>query len=344
MISNSLNNAQLRNPLLRHIMWLLCLHEKYAYQSIQMLWSQNSSFWSKAQAMRPMPKNMENTYKKTRSSYRQNSNDFARTDFLPTTKFAERKSALSIDSSRVDVSVSKNTPKIRSKTKSSENSLWSAYSLDRRTVVFLQRRALDTLSGSTQTGQRSSCNFLGSFACERARKFDRMETISRYNPSQSQKTNLCFGLRQFSRFEGFGPSKSLDPSTLSFSSDSSIPIQERALETRNWPSRNSRIDLSTGSSGSGAPRRSKIPSGFEPSENDSAPCTHSSIASFDSRAFEKHRILSELSDLSGVESSHDDKHHRIDESTDSRPDASSWEFADSSIASALGDRFYTYKT
>ncbi len=326
MISNSLNSVQLKISLLRHVMRLLCLHEKNAYQSIQMLWSQDLSFWAKAQAMCSMSKNMESPRQKTWPSRRQDSHGFAQTDFLSATKLAERESALSIDSSRIDVSISKNTPTIRPKKIYTETSLWSAYSSDRWTVVFLQRRALDTLSGGTQTAQRASCDFFGSFACERDRKLERMDAISRDNPSRSQKTHLRFGLRQFSWFEAFGPSKSLDTSTLPFSPDSSVPIQERTLETRNWPSRRSGIDLSTGSSSSGASRRRKTPSCFESPADDSASGTHSSIDYVGPRALEKYRSLSKFSDLSGAEPSHDDKHYRIDESADSRSDASSWKF------------------
>ena len=341
MIVNSLNSMTLMISLLRHVTWLLCLHEKYAYQSVPMLWSQDSSFWSKAQTMCSMPKDMESPRKKTWSSWRQNTHGFAQADFLSTTKLAECESALSIDSARIDVPISKNTPTIHPKEKSHEAFLWPAYSFDRWTVVFLRRRALDPLSGGTQTGQRSSCDFSGSFACERDRKLERMETISRDNPSRSQKTHLRFGLRQFSRCEAFGSSKSLDTSALPFSLDSSIPIQKRALETWHWPARTSRIDLSTGSSGFGTSRRNKAPSCFESSAEDSASCTHSPIDDVGPRASEKYQPLSKFSDSSGAEPSHDDKYYRIDESADSRSDASSWKFADSSVPSVLDDCFYT---
>lgn len=326
-----------------HETWLLCVHEKHT-QSIPMLWRKNLSFWSKTQTMRKMSNDVENPDQEARSTSRENSFCFAQTNLSATAHSRGYKSASSPHAPRLESSVSKSSAKIRSKEMPSKISSRPAYPLARWNMVRFQKSTLDSLPGRPQTDQRPLRNLFGSFAFQRDRKLERMGTIHRNHPFQRQKTHLCRRMRQFSRCQETRLQKSLDPATVSFSFNPSIPIKKRTLEAWHWSPQDSRINLSTGSSSPGAPQWSPALSCIESPQYYSALCTNSSAPHASSRILTKHQLLPKLSNSSNSASTKHEQHHRINEPFNPRLDASMRESTNSGVTSTLDNSFYTYAT
>lgn len=338
-----MKNQEITVSLRCHETRLLCLHEKYA-QSIPVLCCKDLSFWSKAQTMCKMSKNMEYSNQKTWSTSWQNLSGFAQSDLLRTTNPSENEPTPSSHCPRFEPSVPESSSKIRSKKIYSKISSRSAYSFARWNMVFLQESTLDSSYGCSQIDQRSSCYLFGSFAFQRDRKPERMDAIHRNHSSKGQKTHLRRRMRQFSRCQETRLPKSLDTSAVSLSFNPSIPIEKRALEASNWSPEDSGINLSTGSSSAGTARWSPASSRIESLEYSSTPGTNNSAPHVSSRILTKRQSLSKLSNSSIIESAKHDQHHRINEPINPRSDASMWQSTHSRIAPTLDNSFYTYAT
>lgn len=327
-----------------HETWLLCLHEKYAYKSIPMLWCKDLFFWSKTQTMRKMSKNLEYSNQKTWSTSRQNASCFVGTNLSATANACQVEPAALSHPSRLELPVPQSSAKVRPKKIYSKIPQRSIDPLGRWNLVLVQKSTMDSSSGGPQTDQRPSCHLFGSFVAQRPRKPERMDTIHQNDSFQSQKSHLRRRMRQFSQFQKVGSTKSLGTSTVSFSFNPSIPIQKRTLEARNWASRGSRINLSTGSSSPRASQWKATSSCPQPLGRTATSSTYNSTSNAYSRILEKHRLLSEFSNSSVIESSFNYQYHRIDESINPRSHAPMRQSTNSRIASTLDNSFYTYAT
>jgi len=342
MISNSLKIRRIIDSLRRHETWLLCLHEKHAYQGIQMLWCNNPSLWQKAPAMRTMPKNLENPGQETGSSSRQNPSCFARAYFSATTNSRQHGSAASSHGPGFELSVSKSSPWFCPEEILSKIAPRPAHPLARWDMVLFQGSTVDSSFGRSQTHRGPSRDLLGPPASEGYRKPERMDAVHRNDPSRSQNTHPRRRLRQFSWFQKTGSSQPLGIATVSFSFDLPIPVTKRSLETPHSASEDPRVDLSTGQTSFGTSRWHTTSSCSEPVERSSASCAHNPSAHVSPRILEKHPLLSKLSDSSILGSSQHNEHHRINEPIDTGSDASLRQFTHTRRASTLGHCFYTY--
>jgi hypothetical protein len=151
-------------------------------------------------------------------------------------------------------------------------------------------------------------------------------------------------VRQFSQRQKAGSTKSLGLSTLSFSFNPPISIEKRTLETWNWAPKDSRNDLSTGSSGFGTSQRTKTSSDPQSLEQASTSSAYTPASHAHPRIPEKHRLLPELSNISIFESSFNHQYHRINEPVNSRSDAPMRQSTNSRSTSALDNSFYTNTT
>jgi hypothetical protein len=308
-----------------------------------MLCCKNSSFWSETQTVRPVPQDLENSSQKTRSTYGQNSFGFARANFSSTTNPCQYKSTPSSHGPRFESSVPESSSKVRPKEIHSRISLRAAYPFARWNLVRFQESTLDSLSGSHQIEQRSSCYLSGPVAYQRGRKPKGMDAIHRNDSSKGQKTYSRRRVRQFSRRQEARLSKSLDTSTVSFSLNPSIPIEKRTLEAWNWSPKDSGINLSTRSSSPGTSRWSSASAYIEALEHYSTPCANNSTAHASSRILAKQQLLPKLSKSSIIESAKHDQHYRINEPINPRSDASMWQSTNSRIAQNLDNSLYTYE-
>lgn len=248
-----MNSHKITDSFLRHEMWLLYWHEKHV-QSIPVLWRKDSSFWPKTQAMRKLPKNLENPNQKARSASGQNTSCFVGTNLSATANTPQSEPTALSQFSGFELPVSKSSAKIRSAEIYSKMPQRPIDSLARWGMVRFQEATMDSPSGCSQTGHRSSRFLLGSPPSGRYRKLERMAAVHRNAPSQCQKTHLCRRVRQFSRCEETCLSESLDSAIVSFSHNQSIPIQKRTSQTSYWAFKNPRITLSTDPSSPGTSR------------------------------------------------------------------------------------------
>ena len=326
-----------------HETWLLCLYEKYI-QSFPMLWCKDLSFWSKTQTMLEMSKNLESPNQEARSSSREISFCFARTNFSATEKSHRFESASLSHTSRLELSVSKNASKVRSKRIYSKISQRPLGPVARWDMVLVQESTVDSSSGCPQTGRRSLRHLLGPPASERARKPGGMDAIHRNDSSQGQKTHLRRRVRQFSQCQKIGSTKSLGASTVPFSFNPSIPIAERPLETWDRTSQSSRINLSISPSGSRTSPRETTSSCPQPFEQASTSSTNTSASNAHPRILKKHRLLPELSKSSVFASSQYYQYYRINEPINPRSHAAMRQSTHSRIAATLEHSLYTNAT
>ena len=338
-----MKTRKLKVSLRCHETWLLCWHEKHI-QSVPVLWCKDLSFWSKTQTVRKMSKNVENPNKEARSACPETPFCFGRTNLSTTADSQWVESASLSHASSIELPISKSSAEISSEKVYSEISQGSIDPLDRWNMVFLQESTVDSPSGRSQTHQRSLRSLLGSFASQGCRKPGRMVAIYRNDSAQRQKTHLRRRVRQFSWRQKTRSEKSLDPSTVSFPFNPSIPIKKRTLEAWDWASKGSRINLSAGSSVLGVTSWKTTFSYSTSLKDCSTPSANSSTPHAHSRILEKHQLLSKLSNTSVVESSFNHQHYRIDESINPRSDAPMWQSTNSRIPSALDKSFYTYAT
>ncbi len=309
---------------------------------ISMLSRHSSPFWTKAQAVQSLSKDLDYSTSKARSSCRSNHIGVAPENSHGGTKSQKpgqyQKSPH--DRAGLGLPFSPDVARIR------EKIFWSNYSsgvsgpFGRWAVVPLSRSSLDALSGGGQAASSQSSLLSGSAPFGRPRKSSRLETIHPGDSSGDQDSDKSRCRRQLSRRQTLGPEKRLDFAIVSLSPHLSAPGTERTSETVYHENAYPRIDLSAHPYDAGTPRWSSIEQSFESLESGAKICSSPTVGDDHPRIPQKTCSLSRVSKVSPAGASHNHQYHRIDGTKDSGPYAPSRQSAYTPIVGTLGYSFY----
>lgn len=313
---------------------------------ISMLSRQSSPFWTEAQAVQSLSKDLDYSTSKARSSCRSNHVGVAPENYHGGTKSQKpgQYQESPHDRAGLGLPLSPDAARIREKT------FWSNYSpgvsgpFGRWAVVPLSRSSLDALSGGGQAASSQSSLLPGSAPFGRPRKSSRLETIHPGDPSRDQSSDKSRCRRQLSRRQTIGPEKRLDFAIVSLSPHLSDPGTQRTSKTVYHENAYPRIDLSTHPHGVGTPGWFGIEPGFESFASGAKICSSPTVGDDRPRIHQKTCSLSRISKVSPAGASHNHQYHRIDGAKDPGPYAPSRQSAYTQIVETLGYSFYPNET
>lgn len=198
--------------------------------------------------------------------------------------------------------------------KSSKASFRLAGLIGRWSFFLLSKKTLGFISHGSQVLYRESSCLLRPCSSTAKRKCRKMAAGLGDYSLKNQSPNTRFGRRQFERYETNRPTRRMGPSALSFSFDSKIPSSTSPTKTDLERRSCARGDLSVDTSN---PRNCQWPPtqhvNYSTDSTSSKSAYSISNSSCDARVPLIHKLLQNVSNLPGTQSTLHDQHYRIDE-------------------------------
>jgi len=280
---------------------------------IPLLSCSDSSVWSSSATMFCLQENMVDPSKETRASDRSNLSQRLKPDLLG--RIYSSSSGQTASWRRfvkLSPQISSGVKSVCRSSKSSKAPFRSTGLISRRALVSLPKHALGLVSDCTQALLRQDSRLSGSYAPSRTGRSHKMETSFRSYSSGAAISNSSPHRRQPSRHETYRQAKRVDSSTVSLPFNAQTPDptrpQKNSPQRRICPGRN----LPDGSPSSRHSQRI-YPRDLACTIEllDSNLLRHSTHSSCRTRIYPSRKILSSLSDSSGIKPSGHNQHRRI---------------------------------